>query len=90
MNAVRKVLDVIRVPSFERFAIERVGCALKGRVKTRMTRLEREVDEVLHIVSPGPLDSPQFSTPVSQLKKDFQRGYDVIESARKRYPKRRD
>ena len=70
------------------YTIQRAACKLKEDIVKRHNQLEFELDEVVHIISPGPLDSPQFSTPVSQLKQDFRRGRSIVEQARNRYAKR--
>ena len=74
-----------KLPQFERFTIQRAACKVKEDIARRRKQLEFELDEVVHIISPGPLDSPQFSTPVSQLKQDFRRGRSIVERARNRY-----
>jgi|TARA_B110000444_G_scaffold232436_1_gene241125 hypothetical protein len=82
-RASKRLLN--KLPQFERFTIQRAACKVKEDIARRRKQLEFELDEVVHIISPGPLDSPQFSTPVSQLKQDFRRGRSIVERARNRY-----
>ena len=85
----KRLLNKLPGGEFERYTIQRAACKLKEDIVKRRNQLEFELDEVVHtLISPGPLDSPQFSTPVSQLKQDFRRGRSIVEQARNRYAKR--
>jgi hypothetical protein len=84
-RASKKLLSKLPGGEFERYTIQRAACKLKEGVTRRRKQLEFELDEVVHIISPGPLDAPQFSTPVSQLKQDFRRGRSIVEQTRNRY-----
>ena len=73
---------------FERYALNRIRTELNETFAKKINTFEHEMDEVVHILLPGPLDMPQFSVKVSQLKKDFRRGRSIVEHAQKEYKNR--